>query len=407
MILKVVARYMSLPIRRAETPDDIRPLIELCKAGRLFEVQTWIAAGKPVNPPLPSSKRDHSKSPLAIAIDSGFHSLVEVLLQGGAAFETEGYKCPIYTALRMRRFDMVKLLVEYGGNPRSVDMTEVFDTWEPEIMEYFIEKGADVETGRPLARALSDRIRTALRILKRYKERFPSFQEQANIALRHHCKEGNMKWISLMLWAGADPYAPGTDDYSQECGPPPESGLCALGYAALYGHTEVFDLKKVVLDVKHPALQKIMHYTNQAEVAHVVQRLFALGMQPNDQENGGCSAIQSLLENMSWTFSFWPSREPERGAIDTDESRQKMKAIHILAKHGARWAPKDKREVGRARRSLLKLKPDYAVEFTWIMSKYKACALDSIEELLSSSSNIRAHISDHADRIDELLASLS
>jgi hypothetical protein len=286
-------------------------------------------------------------------------------------------------------------------------MAEVFDTWDPGIMEYLIEKGADVETGKPLARALSNRVRTALRIFKRYKDRFPSFQEQANIALRHHCKEGNMKWVSLMLLAGADPYAPGTDDYSQKSGPPSESELSALGYAALYGHAEVFDLKNVALDVKHPALQRIMHYANHAEVAPVVKRLFAMGMEPNDQENGGCSAIQSLLDDMSWTFSLWPRLEHEPGRADTRESRQKMKAIHILAKHGARWVPKDKRQVSRARRSLLKLKPDYAVEFVWIMSKYKACALDTIEELLCPSSSLRPHLSHYSQRIDELLASWS
>ena len=391
---------MTSPIRRAETPEDIRPLVELCKIGKLFDVQAWIAAGKPVNPPMPTSKRSHPNSPLDIAIDRGFHSLVEVLLQGGAAFETEGYKCPIHDALRMQRFDLAKLLVEHGGNPRSVDVADVCDMRDPEIVEYLVEKGADVETGRPLARALCNRIPPALRILKKYKDRFPSFQEQANIALRHHCKEGNIKWVSIMLSAGADPYAPGTDDYSEKSGP---SGFSALGYAALYGHAEVFDIKKLVLDVKHPALQRIMHFANHAEVAPVLQRLFAMGMEPNDQENGGCSAVQSLLEDMIQTFSLWPRLEQEPGKIDTSESRQKVKAIHILAKHGARWVPKDKREVSRARRSLLKLKPDYTVEFVWIMSKYKACTLDTIQELLCPSSSISPHIADHSRRVQEFL----
>jgi hypothetical protein len=31
--------------------EQIKPLVELCKAGRLFEVQEWIRAGKPLNPP--------------------------------------------------------------------------------------------------------------------------------------------------------------------------------------------------------------------------------------------------------------------------------------------------------------------------------------------------------------------
>jgi hypothetical protein len=31
--------------RRAGNLDEIRPLVALCKAGRLFEVQRWIARG--------------------------------------------------------------------------------------------------------------------------------------------------------------------------------------------------------------------------------------------------------------------------------------------------------------------------------------------------------------------------
>jgi hypothetical protein len=36
---------------RAKDAAEIKPLLELCRAGRLFEVQAWIAAGKPINSP--------------------------------------------------------------------------------------------------------------------------------------------------------------------------------------------------------------------------------------------------------------------------------------------------------------------------------------------------------------------
>ena len=188
-------------ILRVEEYHEIKPLIALCKAGKLFDVQGWIASGKPVNtPPIPSKGR-RGKSPLEVSIDTGFHSLVEVLLDGGAIIEPEGWDSPMNRALKARRFDIVKLLVAHGFDPRSVNMEQVFDSWDPEIMSYFIDAGADVESGNPFAYALCNRIRTALGVFKRYRERFPSLEEQANIALRHHCKEGNTKWISLMLWA--------------------------------------------------------------------------------------------------------------------------------------------------------------------------------------------------------------
>jgi hypothetical protein len=178
-------------IRRASTQEEIQPLVELCKAGNLFAVQDWISAGKAVNPPLCENRRAKRLSPLEIAMERGFHSLVQVLLEGGAAIESAVYWDPMDKALLMRRLDLVQLLVMHGYDPKSIDMELVFSTWDPGIMEYFIDQGADVEQGNPLASAFCSRIRTALRVFKKYKERFPSFQEQANIALRYHCKEGN------------------------------------------------------------------------------------------------------------------------------------------------------------------------------------------------------------------------
>ena len=233
----------STGIRRAETQAEIQPLIELCKAGKLFEVQEWAAARKAVNSPIYPNHRASRRSPLEIAVERGFHSLVKVLLEGGAAIESTGYDGPVEKALDMRRLDLIQLFVGHGYDAKSVSMERVFATWDPKIMEYFIEKGADVEDGNPLAWALCSHIRTALPIFKQYKDRFPSFQEQANIALRRNCKEGNMKWVSLLLWAGADPYAPGCDDY-QAALDDEDGGLSALGYAALWRHFEVFRIEK-------------------------------------------------------------------------------------------------------------------------------------------------------------------
>ena len=195
---------------RAKTYDEIKSLIELCKNGRLFDVQAWIQGSHPINPPPPPEKGARKKSPLQVAIDCGFHSLVQVLLEAGAEFQDERYNA-LEHALSERRLDIIKLLVKHGADIHSVDMAWVFDAWDPKIIEYFIEQGADVETGHPLASALCWRIRTALGVYKRHKDHFTSFQEQINIALRHHCKEGNLKWVSLMLWAVADPLAQGPD----------------------------------------------------------------------------------------------------------------------------------------------------------------------------------------------------
>jgi len=235
-------------VLRANDFAEIKPLLGLCRAGRLFEVQAWIASGKPVNSPTNCKRR--IDSPLEESIDLGFHSLVEVLLKGGAEFGGDGYKSPMSRALGSRRVDIVKLLVEHGFKASDVNLRDVFDTWDASLVEYFIDRGADAETGRPLAYALCNRIRTALRIFKGYRSKFPNFQEQVNIALRHHCREGNLKWVSLMLWAGADPLSKGVDAWDSDGDD--GNGLSAVVLATIYKHYDILSLKKMRLAPDHP-----------------------------------------------------------------------------------------------------------------------------------------------------------
>lgn len=393
--------------RRANTQEEIQPLLELCKAGKLFEVQEWIAAGNVVNPPIYANHRVRHHSPLETAVERGFHSLVKVLLEGGAAIEATGYDGPVEKALNMRRLDLIQLFVKHGYDVKSTSMASVFDSWDPDIMEFFTENGADVETGNPMAYALCSRIRTALRIFKKHKARYPSFQEQANIALRYHCKEGNLKWVSIMLWAGADPYAPGTDDYTETLDNPEEDGLSALGYAALRDHFDIFRLKKVRLDPAHPVAQEVMRRIDCEEGFDVLHGLLQKGMNPNDQETGGCSAISRLVNGTGFDLFLhnWRCHRDRKGAGDCQQCREKIKLIHVLAKHGAKWVPKDTSEINEARRSLLKLIPDYTVEFVWIMAKYQACSRSVIEQLLRTPS-IKKHVGQFRERLVELTGEL-
>ena len=385
--------------KRAKTYDEIKPLIELCKNGRLFDVQAWIKASHPINSPPPPEKGARKKSPLQVAIDCGFHSLAQVLLEAGAEFQDERYNA-LEHALSERRLDIIKLLVKHGADIHSLDMAYVFDAWDPKIIEYFIEQGADVETGRPLASALCWRIRTALGVYKRHKDHFPSFQEQINIALRHHCKEGNLKWVSLILWAGADPLAKGADNPDDD--PDPDEDLCALEYAALYGHFDIFKLKQIRLDPNHSISEELMRWACRADTADFLKELIKNGFKPDGYENSGSSLIQACISNMGWTFDFYSSRQ--RKDIDNSESREKIKMIYLLAEKGAKWMPGDRYEVNDARRSLLKMKPDYTVEFIWIMSKFSASTRENIEQLIRTPT-MRALLSAHQTRVNELVES--
>jgi hypothetical protein len=58
----------------------------------------------------------------------------------------------------------------------------------------------NLESGDPIAKAFRDKQREFLGIYLELRERIPSAPKQAAMALRHHAAEGNLKWVSLLLW---------------------------------------------------------------------------------------------------------------------------------------------------------------------------------------------------------------
>jgi hypothetical protein len=385
---------------RASSYDEIQPLIKLCKAGKLFEVQDWIKSGKPINLPLPPPKGTSRKTPLQVAIDRGFHSLVQVLLEAGADVDYPSHS-PVAHALIERRLDLVKLLAHHGANIHDVGMLPAFETWDPEIMEWFIEQGVDCETDYPLAHALCERIKTALGVLKRHKDRFPSFQAQLNYALYHHCREGNLKWVSLLLWAGGDPYVKipfdpfGVPD-------PEDEGECGLEAAASGGHWEIFNLKNLRLDPNSPQAKDILDRTCWGGSFKIMQVLLDRGFKPNNQPNGGSSYIQRCLVHMSFV---WDIFNRSRKNISTTEGSQKLHMIELLATRGAKWIPEDDYQVSSVRRSLLKMSSDYTVDFLKIMAKYSACSRLHAEQLLKTPS-MKVLMTNEQERIKRLLKKL-
>jgi hypothetical protein len=122
-----------------------------------------------------------------------------------------------------------------------------------------------------------------------------------------------------------------------------------------------------------------------------------------DNKKGGSSVLQSLLVRLSYSYS--PYAEQPKKAIDNSDSRNKIKMIHLLANHGAKWIPIERAEINEARRSLLKMSPDYTVEFIWIMSRYSACTRERIEDLIRTLT-MRHLVSKHLPRIGELIEKL-
>ncbi|MGV8080011.1 MAG: ankyrin repeat domain-containing protein [Syntrophales bacterium] len=384
--------------RQAYTYEEIKPLVALCKAGRLFEVQKWISAGFPLVPPPPEKKKPRKQSPLQIAMENGFHSLVEVLLQAGVPVEEPRYSA-LEHALRKRRLDLIELLVSHGADVHSVPMLDVFDTWNNDIVEFFITKGADPETGYPLAGALCSRIRTALAIFKRHQDRFPSFPEQVNMALRHHCKEGNLKWVSLMLWAGGDPYVKGPCWFLD--GKYDDDHYSAMELAVIHGHYDVFKLKGIRLDPGYPDAHELLRDACYGDNSNQLKMLLERGFDPGSLDRNASSVVESLVWSMARDFNTWSPSQKQKD-IDSYRSREKMKMLHMLVRHGARWEPQERRSINDVRRSLMRMKPDYILEFIWIMTEYNACSREAVHEIMKHPS-ARSMVSRQVGRLNSLL----
>ncbi len=188
------------------------------------------------------------------------------------------------------------------------------------------------------------------------------------ISVNLDCPIFEINTLSFQPCGLRDPFAKGAENPDDD--PDPDEDLCALEYAALYGHFDIFKLKQIRLDPNHSISEELMRWACRADTADFLKELIKNGFKPDGYENSGSSLIQACISNMGWTFDFYSSRQ--RKDIDNSESREKIKMIYLLAEKGAKWMPGDRYEVNDARRSLLKMKPDYTVEFIWIMSKFSA-----------------------------------
>ena len=85
-----ICRSFSVIMETLST-TDAKELLRLCKLGRLFDVQNWIASGTSLC--VPDDLRTY---PLKVALYTGFHSLVELLVR------TDPQLSPLYARARVR-----------------------------------------------------------------------------------------------------------------------------------------------------------------------------------------------------------------------------------------------------------------------------------------------------------------
>ncbi|MGD0268324.1 MAG: ankyrin repeat domain-containing protein [Candidatus Sulfotelmatobacter sp.] len=369
---------------RALTPptEETKELVRLCRTGRLYDLERMIAEGK-----LPEGIIAKRKTLLQIAVETGFHSLVELIAKHEHSQTSRD--AALADCLSSRRLDLVELLIENGAQIAAVPFADVLLTWEPKLIRFFLDRGADPIKDQPFAVAFGAKVRTALRpfveYIKAHPEHAEALQEQANIALRYFCYEGDLKWISLMLWAGADARSMGPSlekEYTYD----PECYTSGLEQASYAGNVEV--LKKLKPQVNRDNLEGLLHDAAISGKKEALHYLLEIGAKANNQENGGSSALDTCLWRLNWGRF---NRFGDRQMVSKYEASGALECLQELLAHGAVWNPGEQHQMTSLRRALCECEPEVTVELLRLFHRYNACPAERIHKLLGTP-RIREHL---------------
>jgi hypothetical protein len=276
----------------------------------------------------------------------------------------------------------VELLLANGADIKSVSFTDVLLTWEPTLIRFFLDRGADPVEGRPFAEAFGAKVRTALRPFVEYKRAHPeltqALQEQLDCALRHFCGEGDLKWVSLLMWAGGNPRSRGPcleKEYTED----PECYISGLEEAC---HSENLDvLKKLKPDPSRDDLAELLHRAAIWGRSATLEYLLEVGGNPNDKANGGSSALDTVLRHFSFVRFDAYNWKKLKSKYDVSRS---LECVGVLLAHGAVWNSEEAYDLNSLRHTLLECEPDVTIELLQLFRKHNACLAASVHRLLGT-----------------------
>jgi len=350
-------------------PESLAQLHRLCREGRLYDVERWIEAGRPLQTKAgvsPKSRRPTSA--LEIALEKESHSLVHLLLCNGYDPNLEPH-CPLDLALRARRWDLIDLLLDWGADPQEVDLEDLFGTYNSKLFERFRALGVDMTSGHALAEALAYHTsnKPLFGFAKRHWRTDAKIRAALNSALAYHAGERNEKGVALCLWAGADPHAPARTlrfGHSYEEDDDEAEGNAFGGFSAVYEaclHGDVGILDRLGPD---PARDDFDELYGAARNGSVIAALAAYAF-PEDVGE----VISSHLSHLSWL--------PLRFGGEW----QALHALERLFEVGARWESDSREQIAHIRQQLLKTSDRIFIDLMKLFAKDEYCTAEVLKEL--------------------------
>lgn len=355
-------------------PQDIRELQRLVNTGKLFAVQDWIKEGRAVKPPAPGGR---SKSVLVTAAETGFHSMVEVLLRvGGWTAKELGQALEV--ARSLKHFEVAAILATQGAAPITLDFEESCENLDLFMMERHLRDGIDPNQGNVFASVLiSKKARPLLGFYRQFRSEFPALDDQAALALSYAVQYRQLRWIALLVWAGADPFRPVPWD-SNGSFPVAGEDATTAAHRAMWIPDNKETLKALKLTPSPTQAIELLSVTHTPNVQ--IFRTFLAAL-PASQINDTPRGSSTMLER-------WVSRSEQRSffgnVADPNVNDEALRCLELLLDSGAHWNPPPD-ELRYIRRNLLSHHPRYVVQILrLLLYTPKAANLPSLLELCRS-----------------------
>jgi len=325
---------------------------------------------------------------MTIAIESGFHSLVEVLLENG--FSPNGDA--LYDAISPLNRDLVDLLLAYGADVRPIDFEDVVETNNKELIQLFIDMGADIETGYSLVDGFMRAPRLFCGVYKNNIDKFPNLKTQAEIALRQFCEKDRMQGICLMLWLGADPRSKIPYDEEED---DPEFWDSALSIAIRMGNLEV--VKKMKPNAEQDDLSELLRIACRSRDLDLIRYFIKRGAEPSWIGPDGECALRSAFWNLGWAAdrSLYFARSET-------EIRKAKECLFELVRRGARWEPKDKHDFSTARKVFYVLDWPQIVEVLKVLQEHSVFPEEVLVKIFNTP-KMRRELAPHVKDLSSMI----
>lgn len=331
---------------RYQPSEELQEILSLIKSGRLNEIRERKGTLN-IAAVLDDTVPPHF-NPLLNAVNTGFHSMVEELLEMDG-WSNDALNEALADALEMKRWDLTNLIIDRGASLSELDFGEICRTARPELMERALRGGANPAEKNAFAYALDEiKARPLLRFIRELKDEYPVLCKQASLALIIAVQEKKAGWAALLKWAGADPYMNVPYELTEEDWDPddPDFGTTAAEQACVMGDVVLFKglnlrptpeqaaglLRRTIFCCSLDIMKEILR--------HIPKECINSGDPPS------CSALEGLLEHFPDSSSSYYrySRSEE----------QVVGCMEFLLDRGARWHPSPENIVS-LRRNLTRL----------------------------------------------------